>query len=89
MEPLHILRGCSIETSLFFELGKRARLLKVRVESKLVVLSVFQWIKVLEVLGRVWHTDPKPDSVVSNPKWHLWAWEAHPLTRLKWDPREW
>lgn len=41
-EVLIAVRGCSIETPLFFEVGEGGRFLRVRIELELVAECIFQ-----------------------------------------------
>ena len=87
-EVLIAVRGCSQETTLYFEVGPGGQLQRVESEAGLISYCVFQRVRVLGAHGRVWHVDPSPD-VVASPGWRLWAWESRSMVRLQWDPGEW
>ena len=75
-EILITVRGCSRDTTLFFEMGATGPLQRVQYEAGLVSLCIFQWIRVLGAQDHVWHVDPDPDVLASDPKWHLRASES-------------
>ena len=57
-EVLIAVRGCTEQTTLFFELGEGGRLHRVCIEATLVAECVFQRVRIVGKCDRTWHIDP-------------------------------
>ena len=82
-------RGCTHDMTVIYEVGEAGRLHRVTAESEIIFTCTFQRIRVLGTREHTWHIDPDPAEIQSDRDWCLWVWEARPLVRLQWDPREW
>lgn len=70
-EVLIAVRGCTEQTTLFFEIGEGGRLHRVSIEATLVAECVFQRVRIVGICDRTWHIDPDPDSITEDSEWRL------------------
>ncbi|MCO5597398.1 hypothetical protein L7F22_051474 [Adiantum nelumboides] len=84
LEILIAVQACSdTGICLFFEVQSGSRLHKITIEAAEVADCRFQQIRVVDLSGQTWVTDPAPAATESG-HWRLWARECRPLRRVQW-----